>query len=66
MVSANILALDVDQLNRDWQWMLSALQSVLQRGGDEKLAELLPVPGCKLDPAKAPADSVQLTQAYSI
>ncbi|MCC9658428.1 phosphoenolpyruvate carboxylase [Rhodopirellula halodulae] len=66
MVSASILALDVEQLNRDWQWMLSVLQTVLQRGGDEQLAELLPVPGSKLDIEKTPADSVQLTQAYSI
>lgn len=66
MVSANILALNVDQLNEDWQWMLTALGEVLRRGGDDRLADLLPAPGKSLPPASAPVDSVQLTQAYSI
>ncbi|MEM6366243.1 MAG: phosphoenolpyruvate carboxylase, partial [Planctomycetota bacterium] len=66
MVSADILALNVDQLNDDWEWMLRALADVLRRGGDDILADLLPVPGIKLDTENAPTDSVRLTQAYSI
>ncbi|GAB5406710.1 MAG: phosphoenolpyruvate carboxylase [Aureliella sp.] len=66
MVSASVLALDVDKLHRDWEWMLSTLREVLIHSGDEELAALLP------DPDKGPTvddrhlDSVQLTQAYSI
>ncbi|MEM1224717.1 MAG: phosphoenolpyruvate carboxylase [Planctomycetota bacterium] len=66
MVLANILALDVDQLNEDWQWMLRSLGEVLHSGGDDKLAGFLPSPGAKFSPEDAPTDSVQLTQAYSI
>jgi len=66
MVTANILALDVPQLNDDWQWMLTALQDVLRQGGDGGLAELLPAPGVELSLQRSPTESVQLTQAYSI
>lgn len=66
MVSSSILALDVQQLDRDWEWLLEALAKVLRRGGDGALADLLPIPGETFSDRPAPNDSVQLTQAYSI
>ncbi|MCM2372116.1 phosphoenolpyruvate carboxylase [Aporhodopirellula aestuarii] len=66
MVSSSVLALDVGQLDRDWQWLLDSLATVLRRGGDGELADLLPIPGKTFSDQAAPTDSVQLTQAYSI
>lgn len=66
MVSASVLALDVEKLDLDWEWMLSVLRGVLQESGDGDLAKLLPDGKCELDVSKVLADSVQLTQAYSI
>ncbi len=66
MVSSSVLALDVGQLDRDWQWLLESLATVLKRGGDGELADLLPIPGKTFSDSAAPSDSVQLTQAYSI
>lgn len=66
MVSSSILALDEQQLDQDWEWLLEALANVLRRGGDAALADLLPMPGVALSDRPTPSDSVQLTQAYSI
>lgn len=66
MVSSSILALDVQQLDQDWEWLLGAFAEVLRRGGDSALADLLPMPGVALSDRPTPNDSVQLTQAYSI
>lgn len=66
MVSASVLALDVEKLNLDWDWMLSVLRNVLQESGDEEIAKLLPDGSEKVDVSAVLADSVQLTQAYSI
>lgn len=66
MVSASVLALDVEKLNLDWDWMLSVLRSVLEESGDGALANLLPDASEKVDVSTVLADSVQLTQAYSI
>lgn len=66
MVSASVLALDVEKLNLDWDWMLSVLRSVLEESGDRALANLLPDASEKVDVSTVLADSVQLTQAYSI
>jgi len=66
MVSASVLALDVEKLNLDWDWMLSVLRSVLEESGDGALANLLPDSSDNLDVCTVLADSVQLTQAYSI
>jgi len=66
MVSSSIIALDVGQLDRDWEFLLEALAGVLRRGGDDDLADLLPMPGVKFSDRPTPRDSVQLTQAYSI
>ena len=66
MVSASVLALDVDKLYRDWEWMLSELREVLRLSGDTVLAELLPDANRALQISEAQADSVELTQAYSI
>lgn len=66
MVSASVLALDVEKLNLDWEWMLSVLRSVLEESGDGALANLLPDASEKVNVSAVLADSVQLTQAYSI
>lgn len=66
MLSASVLALDVDKLYRDWEWMLSELREVLKLSGDTVLAELLPAANRALQISEAQADSVELTQAYSI
>ncbi|MFG0289598.1 MAG: phosphoenolpyruvate carboxylase [Rhodopirellula sp. JB044] len=66
MVSSSVLALDVEQLDRDWQWLLESLAEVLKRGGDGQLADLLPLQGKTFSDDAVPVDSVQLTQAYSI
>ncbi len=66
MVAASILALDVDKLFRDWEWMLGELREVLKQSGDHELAALLPDLQRSLEITDAGLDSVQLTQAYSI
>ena len=66
MVSASVLALDVDKLHRDWEWMLSTLREVLIESGDEELAALLPAPEQSPSVDDRQLDSVELTQAYSI
>lgn len=66
MLSASVLALDVDKLYRDWAWMLAALRDVLRQSGDARLAELLPDAKQPPHVTDAEIDSVQLTQAYSI
>ncbi len=66
MLTAGVLALDVDKLNRDWEWMLGALRKVLIQSGDAALADALPDPYAVPDVAPDQAGRVQLTQAYSI
>ncbi|SMP39234.1 Phosphoenolpyruvate carboxylase, type 1 [Neorhodopirellula lusitana] len=66
MVHSSILTLDVQQLDRDWEWLLEAFATVLRHGGDGELADLLPRHGEALADRPTPGDSVQLTQAYSI
>ncbi|MEM9366801.1 MAG: phosphoenolpyruvate carboxylase [Planctomycetota bacterium] len=66
MVASSVLALDVDQLHDDWQWMLQLFQRVLERGGDAELAEHLPGASDSSDSQFDIADNVPLTQAYSI
>ncbi len=66
MVSASVLALDVDKLYHDWEWMLSDLREVLKQSGDVVLAELLPDPKRTFQVDESQIESVQLTQAYSI
>jgi phosphoenolpyruvate carboxylase len=66
MVSVSALALDVDKLHRDWEWMLGELRQVLQQSGDAALADLLPNATSELEVDGEQAGSVQLTQAYSI
>ena len=66
MLSASVLALDVDKLYRDWEWMLSELREVLRLSRDTVLAGLLPDANRALQISEAQADSVELTQAYSI
>jgi len=66
MVSASVLALDVEKLDVDWEWMLSVLRDVLHESGDGDLSKWLPDGKCDLDVSAVLADSVQLTQAYSI
>lgn len=66
VVSASVLALDVDKLHRDWEWMLSTLREVLVHSGDGELAALLPDPARSAKVDDRHLDSVQLTQAYSI
>lgn len=66
VVSASVLALDVDKLHRDWEWMLSTLREVLVHSGDQELAALLPDPASDPKVDDRHLDSVQLTQAYSI
>ena len=65
MVSASILALDVEKLSRDWRWVLGCLREVILQSGETDIAELLPMPGEALS-TTPPRDSVRLTQAYSI
>lgn len=65
MVSASILALDVEKLSRDWRWVLECLREVIRQSGEADIAELLPMPGAVLS-TTPPRDSVRLTQAYSI
>ncbi|MGN6547246.1 MAG: phosphoenolpyruvate carboxylase [Aureliella sp.] len=66
MLTAGVLALDVDKLNCDWDWMLDALRKVLVESGDAALAGTLPEPGACPKVAADQAERVQLTQAYSI
>ncbi len=65
MVSASILALDVDKLSRDWRWVLNCFREVILQSGETEIAKLLPMPDEPL-PTSLPRDSVRLTQAYSI
>lgn len=66
MVASSVLALNVDQLNDDWQWMLQLFRRVLERGGDTELAQHLPGASEPGDSQFDIADNVPLTQAYSI
>lgn len=65
MVSASILALDVEKLSRDWRWVLGCLREVILESGEAEIAKLLPLPDELID-STPPRDSVRLTQAYSI
>ncbi len=67
MVNANVIALDVDKLTRDWRWVVECLREVIRESGETEIAALLPSsdPDVTL-PTSMPRDSVRLTQAYSI
>ena len=66
MLTAGVLALDVDKLNRDWRWMLDTLRSVLARAGQEALVGALPDRASELQIDDEALDRVELTQAMSI
>lgn len=72
LVSTSILALDVEKLSRDWQWVLECLREVISQSGEKDIARLLPMTGgspVKIETDEAiesPRDNVRLTQAYSI
>ncbi len=65
MVSASILALDVDKLSRDWRWVLGFFREVILQSGEADIAKLLPLSDEPFSDIR-PKDSVRLTQAYSI
>ena len=66
MLTAGVLALDVDKLNRDWRWMLDTLRSVLARAGQEALVGALQDRASELQIDDESLDRVELTQAMSI
>jgi len=72
VVSSSILALDVDKLSRDWQWVLECLREVIVQSGEADIARLLPTAGGSCEHSieasanQSLRDNVRLTQAYSI
>ena len=68
MVLASVLALDVERLNEDWNWILQQLCDVLEQSGDHKVAKLLPHAEPNVEKAQEGnlKEAVRLTQAYSI
>lgn len=67
MVNANVIALNVDKLTRDWKWVVKCLREVISESGETEIASLLPSTDTDhATTAVMPRDSVRLTQAYSI
>lgn len=66
MVAESVLALDETSLLGQWNWILCCLKDVLVESGAADLAAALPTGGDIQVAGEVLADSVHLTQAYSI
>jgi len=66
MVAESVLALDESTLLGQWSWILCCLKDVLVESGAADLAAALPTGGDIQVAGEVLADSVHLTQAYSI
>jgi len=66
MVAETVLALNEQNLLKQWEWILGCLRDVLIESGDANLAASLPTSDSHAVASGGLADSVHLTQAYSI
>lgn len=66
MVAETVLALNEHNLLKQWDWILGCLRDVLIESGDADLAASLPTSVSSAAASGGLADSVHLTQAYSI
>jgi len=66
MVAETVLALNEQNLLKQWEWILGCLRDVLIESGDADLAASLPTSDSHAKASGGLADSVHLTQAYSI